>query len=290
MVRNENFQLEELTERVREGRTDFSHIHLPPGALDEVKDYPPMQVYLKGAKWDHQNGKHDERLIFDDSELAYIKARELHLPYCSARRAVFNRSDLTCATLTHADLTEASFQRTILQRANLSYAILASANLAEADLSNTDLSYAVLDGSTINDALLHYANCTAASFQDVKLRRAKGLTTATFEGANLSGMDFSGMDLTHAKLARANLSRANFEGAKLRKADLTDANLRGAYFVDAELGGAEMAHVNLDGANLCNSSGLLQAIGIATARITASTKMNDRERTALHEIRPTTRH
>ncbi|MGB3267347.1 MAG: pentapeptide repeat-containing protein [Microcoleus sp.] len=170
----------------------------------------------------------------------------------------------------------AARQRTV-QRAIGKILTVYSSQLNGADLSRTDLSQSpagpaqfllVLDKIDLSGIKLRNSNLTNASLQETRFygtgedRRPgtfddwiSDLSSANFEGANLTGASLKSAVMNRTTFVRAVMNKANLSngilnGANLSSALLIGANLQQAMLKDASFTGADMGSANLSGANL----------------------------------------
>jgi len=173
----------------------------------------------------------------------------------------------------------ATRQRTV-QRAIGKILTVYSSQLNGVDLSRTDLSQTpagpaqftlVLDKVDLSGIKLKNANLTNASLQGTRFygtgedRRPStfddwisDLSSANFEGANLTGafLNSAVMNRTtfvRAVLNKANLSNGILNGANLSNSLLIGANLQQAMLKDASFTGADIGSANFSGANLASA-------------------------------------
>ena len=154
---------EEFVRKILAGERDFSGITLEKFFdLAGHEGFGDMQEYLR--KTDLQTSP----LILDDSELQYIKARGLYLPFVRGKEANLRGADLRGANLCGAHLGGA-----YLCGAHLGGAYLCGAHLWEANLGGADLRGADLGEANLGEANLRGAYLGGAYLGMADLRGAK---------------------------------------------------------------------------------------------------------------------
>lgn len=152
----------EFIRKILAGERDFSRIKLEKEFdLSGHKDFKELQHYLRSQDLSKTP------IHIEFSDLSFVKARELHLPYVRGMGADLNEADLWIADLHEADLKGVYFEGANLDRvnlygANLWIANLDRVNLNEADLGRVNLEAAQLGGANLYGARLGMANLKGA--------------------------------------------------------------------------------------------------------------------------------
>lgn len=206
---------EEFLKGILAGKRDFSGIRLEEETiLDQTPFFREMQEYIMA-----QGDLKENPVVIDGSELRYLQAVGLCLPFVRGRMASLTEADLSESNLYGADLSKSSIHKATLCRANLD-----SARLDMADLSEANLYRANLRKANLNEADLTEADLTEAC-----------LARATLERAILGQAKLNGAELWRANLMGANLYGADFDGANLDGANLSRADIRNARNLESAL-------------------------------------------------------
>ena len=176
----------EFIDKILNKERDFSSIKLYDFNLSDHESFTELQSCLR-----QQNLK-EEPVILNGSDLRYLRADGLYLPYVKARKA-----RLLCAYLCNAELWNADFEEADLEEAELWKADLRCANLEKAILRDADLISANLWKARLGYARLIKADLRCAILREAELENAE-IGLADFRDADLEGAKLSKIDLIAA--------------------------------------------------------------------------------------------
>lgn len=125
----------EFVRRVLAGERDFSRIKLMDLDLSEHQydTFVELNEYLK------TRDLKQEPIIFNESELSFIKAGGLWLPYVKANRTSFKEGYFSHANFRCGEFPRASFYKTNLEAANCEVCDFYNAYFKDTDLYQTKL-------------------------------------------------------------------------------------------------------------------------------------------------------
>jgi uncharacterized protein YjbI with pentapeptide repeats len=262
---------EELGERYRKGRKNFTNLNL--SGLNLAAIYMPCAdlsgCNLSGADLGSANL---EVANLSNANLAGANLRWSRLTRANLYQANLRSVNMTSVTLGSANLEEAN-----LEGANLFFTRLYGTNLSGANLKNVDLRRSFLDKVILRNANLTGADLTGTNLQGSDLTGAN-LTDTKLDGvcwlevqidspnvlpekdaliwriSNQRVDDLRGIDLSNADLRQVDLQNLDLTAINLSKTNLLHANLAGANLNGANLAGANLARANFTHANLANAN------------------------------------
>ena len=147
--------------------------------------------------------------------------------------ALWDKVDLSGASLSGLNLDGINFRNAILREADLSGSSICGNQFEGADFSGAYMEEADFGASNIRDANFSGAYMERADFAmsnicGVSFARAK-LRGAKFDSCHINGVDFTGADLTSASLFWASLTDVCLRDANLRGVDLHETT--GLYII-----------------------------------------------------------
>lgn len=132
---------EEFIEKILAGKTNFSYI-----ILEEKFELSCHPFYNKILNYLKNKNLEKKPIILDHSQLRFLKAERLYLPFVQAMHVDFYGAKLPLAYFYKGNFTGTDFSNADLSFVDLSEANLKNSNFYNADLTETNLSKADLRG------------------------------------------------------------------------------------------------------------------------------------------------
>ena len=229
--------------------------------FDYVSNSDQFVIYAAAADFSGKNfdGLDLRNAIFDRADLSNASLKDAKLTgvrfaFANLDGTSISGHDLTNSNLAGVNLSENDLTGTILKGANLSHTDLSGHNLSGNDLTGTvligaDLSNTILDGIDLSEKDLTNAKLVGVDLSNKDLSKTI-LKGADLSYANLSGVNLSGKDLTGTILKGAGLSNTNLSGVNLSGKDLTGTIFTGTDLTGTTLKEADLSQANLTGADL----------------------------------------
>jgi uncharacterized protein YjbI with pentapeptide repeats len=223
---------------------------------DYVSNSDQFVIYAAAADFSGKNfdGLDLRNAIFDRADLSNASLKDAKLTgvrfaFANLDGTSISGHDLTNSNLAGVNLSENDLTGTILKGANLSHTDLSGHNLSGNDLTGTvligaDLSNTILDGIDLSEKDLTNAKLVGVDLSNKDLSKTI-LKGADLSYANLSGVNLSEKDLTNAKLVGVDLSNKDLSKTILKRADLSYANLSGVDLSGKDLTGTIFTGTNI---------------------------------------------